>query len=71
MRKFFVSSLPKVSITDELWRVIQKHTTEALRSKRSSVTEAMKRIVTGKDNKPFMQNCCWYAGEQPGSYLRY
>ena len=54
VRKFFVSSLPKVSITDELWRVIQKHTTEALRSKRSSVTEAMKRIVTGKDDEALL-----------------
>ena len=62
VRKFFVSSLPKVSITDELWRVIQKHTTEALRSKRSSVTEAMKRIVTGKDNEALYAELllvCW------------
>ena len=48
VRAFFQENLKHVKITDDLWRSIQKYTTEALRSKRSSVAEAVKKIFTGK-----------------------
>ena len=56
VKGFFITNLP-VKINDKLWKDIQKITTEALRSKRSSVTEAIKKIFTGKDVT--LLNCLW------------
>jgi hypothetical protein len=48
VRQFFQQNLPEVHMTENVWKSIQKQTTKALRARRSSANEAVKKLFTGR-----------------------